>query len=377
MILNNNDSKAFIMGSLDVNGGTGVPAAPEPYQFGDYFCINHDLHLCRTEDGTKSSAVIVYRNRINGDYYNQEIDYDNSTTVDVEQSIAAGYLAYSLGAGSNVEFQNVVWASGQWKSYSGYVNNLSKYTDNKLVGNSNELYDRAEGWASFYYNLLYPNNFKLNFDVQPTNENDLRIYVDQNARTYTEGPYMINILDNAGNIITNKEATYHSAGTLGNLLYQEISGLNPGCKYFQFAKLDTATATVTFTDGSTEEYQNINILDANGGILTFPKPGEIFSIRIEIPNGESRTVASIEPHFAINYLTEIPGSTIMYKNPSTIRYEINIERVQKWGEAYPQGFGYNNTEYIFKKTAAEMDPDTLNTEDMVKEYLYDLIHDNA
>ena len=136
---------------------------------------------------------MVYRNRNNGNYYNEEIEYLAKAQPAVEQSIAAGYYAYKLGAGSNKELQNVVWASGQWEGKPGYVNNLSNYTGT-TVSATNALYDRAEGWANFYYNLLQPSGMRLNIDVLPVSEDDLRIYVDQNARTYTEGPYMLSLI---------------------------------------------------------------------------------------------------------------------------------------------------------------------------------------
>ena len=330
MIIKGTTSQAFTQGGIDVDGSTGMPIAPEPYQEGDRWCSNHANHLVVTEDGTKNTSPIVHINRIKGsDYYNQESTYTEDVEFDdIEQSIAAGFLAYKRRAGTQDEFQTVVWASGQWKEKAGYVNNLGKYTGTTLNGGGSALSDRAEGWASFYYNYLYPNGGQLLIDVQPTSEEDIRVYVDQNARTYTEGPYMINLLDASGGIATNKAATYHSAGTIGNLLYQEISGLNVGCSIFQFAKLNSATATVTYTDGSTEEFSTITILDANGGVLTFPKPGEVFYIRIEIPAGETRTVAKIEPHFSVNYLTKISGTATQYV-ASAIVYELNVETSEK------------------------------------------------
>ena len=375
ILINSSDSQAFTMGSLDVNGGEGITAGPQPYLFGDYYCIDYSRPLTRTEDGTKNSNRIVYQNRNNGNYYNEEIQYDTYATVNVEQSIAAGYLAFILGAGSNAQFQNVVWASGQWQGKPGYVNNLHNYTGT-TVSATNALYDRAEGWANFYYNLLQPSGMRLNIDVLPTSEDDLRIYVDQNARTYTEGPYMINILDASGNIINNTATEYHSAGTIGNLLYQEISGLNLGSGVFQFARLNSATATLSYTDGSTSEISNITILDANGNVLAFPKPGEVFYIRVEIPSGESRTVSRIEPHFNVQYLTQIPGSVIQYR-ATTLRYEITNDKIRKWAEASQVYFDGNNSEWTFDKSIAEMGADAFNRESLVVGYLYALIFNNA
>ena len=367
MIIKGTTSQAFTMGSLDIHGGEGITSGPEAYLFGDYYCINHDKNLTRTEDGSKWAPTIVYRNRRNGNYYNEEIDYAVKDTPTVEQSIAAGYYAYRLGAGTNAAFQNVVWASGQWQSYAGYVNNLTTYTNTTVSGGANALYDRAEGWANFYYKVLYPNNMQLLFDVQPTSEDDLRVYVDQNARTYTEGPYMINIVNTSGGVITNTATSYHNAGTVGNLLYQEISGLNTGCSYFQFAKLNSATATVTYTDGSTEEFANITILNANGGVLKFPKPGEIFYIRVEIPSGETRTVAKIEPHFNVQYLTRLPGTVTRYK-AKFLHYEVNNDKVQEWTDSYPGGTTGDNLVYWYtNKTIKELN---IYTKEELEKYVY-------
>ena len=372
MIIKSGSSQALTIGTLDFEGGEGIPLSPETYLFGDYWCVDHALNLVRTE-GNKFNSI-VHINRTNTSYYNESNDYELINTPVTEQSIAAGYLAYLLGAGSNVQFQNVVWASGQWASYGGYVENLINYTGTTISGGSSPLADRAEGWASFYYNYLYPNNGQLLIDVQPTSEDDLRVYVDQNARTYTEGPYMINLLDASGGIATNKSATFHSAGTIGNLLYQEISGLNPGCSYFQFARLNSATATVSYTDGSTDEFANITILDANGGVLTFPKPGEVFYIRVEIPSGETRTVSKIEPHFSVQYLTDIAGQTEQY-TARRLYYELKTEKAAEYTDSTINSWDTGRgTEFRTNATIASL-LGQVNTERDLLSYLDQLILD--
>lgn len=374
MIIKSGSSQALTIGELDFNGGEGIPLAPETYLFGDYWCVDHSLNLVRTE-GNKFNSI-VHINRTNSSYYNESNDYELINTPTTEQSIAAGYLAYLLGAGSNVEFQNVVWASGQWSSYPGYVDNLVNYTGTKLSGNGSPLADRAEGWASFYYNLLAKNNYQLNIDVKPTSEEELRIYVDQNARTYTEGPYMINIVDSDGNIITNHAATYHNAGTIGNLLYQEISGLNAGCSYFQFARLNSATATVSYTDGSSDEFSNITILDANGNVLAFPKPGEVFYIRIEIPSGETRTVSKIEPHFSVQYLTDITGETEQY-TARRLYYELKTEKAAEYTDSIIYSFDVGRgTLFRTNATIGSLySGESINSDKDLLSYLEDLILD--
>ena len=86
------------------------------------------MNLIRTEDGGKFSTPIVHYNRNYALYYNETISYQPDETYDIEQSIAAGYLAYQLGGGSLAEVQDVVWASGAWSESPGYVQNLYNYT---------------------------------------------------------------------------------------------------------------------------------------------------------------------------------------------------------------------------------------------------------
>ena len=137
-------------------------------------------------------------------------------------------------------------------------------------------------------------------------------------------------------------------------------------------------STVSFTDGSSEDYStNITILDANGGVLPFPKPGEIFYIRIEVPEGESRTVERIEPNFNVQYLTEIPRSTYRY-DATTIRFELYKENNQKWLDTYAASTDRNIATITMNtiKEILEEHPEVVDT-DSVKQYLIDTIIEKA
>ena len=199
MIISNTKASAasfpnsFNMGTLDLFGGEGITSGPETYLFGDYYCGNHNLPLTRTEDGTKGGRKLVHLNRNNSSYYNEQITYTFSKSVEIEQSIAGGRLAYENGGGSKVELQKIVWASGQWNGKPGYVNNLPNYTGTTTSA-SNVLEERAGAWANFYYNILQVSGNKIIIQTSPTDENEMRVYVDQDARTYTQGPYKIDII---------------------------------------------------------------------------------------------------------------------------------------------------------------------------------------
>ena len=127
----------------------------------------------------------------------------------------------------------------------------------------------------------------------------------------------------------------------------------------------------------TRKLPNITILDANGGVLPFPKPGEIFYIRIEVPEGESRTVERIEPNFNVQYLTEIPGSTYRY-DATTIRFELYKENNQKWLDTYAASTDRNIATITMNtiKEILEEHPEVVDT-DSVKQYLIDTIIEKA
>ena len=322
ILVNSSDSQAFTIGSLDIFGGEGITSYPEPYLFGDYYCGNHALPLTRTEDGTKGGRKLVHFNRINGAYYNQQITYSLSETVTIEQSIAGGRLAYESGGGSKAELQTVIWASGQWSGKPGYINNLPNYTGT-TTNASNVIEERAGAWANFYYNILQVSGNKLIIQTSPTNENDIRVYVDQDARTYTQGPYKIDIINSSGAILNDVATEHYTGVTLGTMLTNEILGTNSGCGTFKFAALKRKSANITYADGETFETGKMKILDASGNEIGFPQFGQEFYVEVTIDDGEAHAISTIEPDFYIEYVTKIPGSTGIYY-ATELQYELDV-----------------------------------------------------
>ena len=337
MIIKSNKVSAFdtLMGGMDFHtgptAGDGITIGPHMYNYGDQWCVDNTKTLARTDTGSKGGTCIAYVNRNKNDYsYRNEMNhYALSNSAQVEQSIAAAYYTYKLmGQGSKTEMQQNVWSSGQWKGKEGYHNNLVNYTGNKQSAGSKAISARAQQWANFYYNVLKPSGMKVNIDVKPTDEKELSVYVDQIARTYTQGPYMIDLKNSGGASIAKQKTEYSNGEDLGTLIYNEIIEENPGEEYFKFCELDEVYATVKYTDGSIQEKVKIKILDENGQELKFPKFTEIFYIQIQIPAGETRTVETFEMDFKLKYITELPGKVNTYKS-DWIEYELTCEQLKE------------------------------------------------
>ena len=371
----------FTMGKMDLFGGEGICVRPHTYLFGDYFCINHGNQLVRSIGGMR----VVYLNRINGNYYNEEIRYSNVDNPKTEQSIAAARYVYEQGQATAPQFQGVVWASGQWAGKKGYVNNLMQYKNDNLYGNaSNKAAARGSDWANFYYNLLQESgNNKVNIDVKPKSESDIRVCVNQPDRTFIQGPYEINIVDSSGNVMNNKATQWSTEySDIGTLVYREIVGQNTGEDIFQFCKITSATVTIRYTDGSTSTKTidtastsgSVKILDESGTTIPFPEFGSTFYLGVPM-GSESRTVENLEMDFKLEYTTEMKGITHKYKSTS-IEYEISNDKLKSWANStleYTHGneSGWKLEESI--NTVGTQNNDSLT----LKVYLVSKISSNA
>ena len=352
---------SFNMGVMDFYGGSGMPFGPEPYYFGDFFCSNHHTQLTRRVNG----STVVYVHRTNKGYWNESITYDKFDTRELEQSIAAGYYMYKAGAGSNVELQNVVWASGQWASKKGYVQNLVQYKGDTANGSaSSKLISRAEDWANFYYNLIVPSgNNKINIEVKPDTPDSLRVMVNQPDRTFIQGPYKIDIINSSGASMSGTATQHIQSPNIGTLVYNEIMGNNVGQDVLRFCEVGKAVATIKYTDGSTSTQivntpttqGTVKLLDEAGNEILFPQFGQQFFIKVAVSPAESagRTVETVEMDFDLDFTTKFKGTTHMYK-AGEVRYELNNEILKVWtdfGLKYDLG---NQTGWFLKKTIDEL-----------------------
>lgn len=372
---------SFLIGNLDVYGGDGIAPGPEPFKFGNYWCIDHSLPLVRRVNGN----IVVFRNRQSAEeYYNEQINYHRKASLKTEQSIVAAYYAYGKNGGTQWDFQRVVWSSGQWAGKNGYVNNLNKYigTHQSSTANSSKVVARGEDWANFYYNYLKETgNDKVNIKVTPTDEKDIRVCVNQPDRTFIQGPYQIDLTDSSGKVMNNNSTQYASYTNIGTLVYNEILGKNVGEDIFQFCKVKTATTTVKYTDGSSEQKGiktpstdgPVIFLDESGSEIPFPEFGKKFYLKVPM-GSEAKAVQTIEFDFNLDYMTNISGKTTQY-DAYTILFEINNDTLQKWANSTNIGRDEEH-ETVFKLNQSISEVGATSTEDLA-EYIHKKIIENA
>ena len=269
-----------------------------------YYCANPLYSSARRV--TNSKQTDKYPVIMDGGYpaSRQETTYSFLKSGEAAQSIA---YAKWQGA-SNAVMQNIVWASWQWSSYA--PNCLTGNDGYSLSVNSGGLYGRSQRFANFIYRAL-ENQTTLNYTYAPTQEDskDIKVMIDQNATTYTVGPYKLDFS-------TSKQTTLDGQMTLGDLVYDEI--VNNYSGKFIWGQV---TADITDANGGTiSDVTNVEVLDASGNVIStkFPKFGEEFYIRYT----SSDKLTEICPNIYISYVPKIQGTTETYES-SQVEYIIH------------------------------------------------------
>ena len=269
-----------------------------------YYCANPLYSSARR--ATNSKQTDKYPVIMDGGYpaSRQETTYSFLKSGEAAQSIA---YAKWQGA-SNAVMQNIVWASWQWSSYA--PNCLTGNDGYSLSVNSGGLYGRSQRFANFIYRAL-ENQTTLNYTYAPTQEDskDIKVMIDQNATTYTVGPYKLDFS-------TSKQTTLDGQMTLGDLVYDEI--VNNYSGKFIWGQV---TADITDANGGTiSDVTNVEVLDASGNVIStkFPKFGEEFYIRYT----SSDKLTEICPNIYISYVPKIQGTTETYES-SQVEYIIH------------------------------------------------------
>ena len=269
-----------------------------------YYCANPLYSSARRV--TNSKQTDKYPVIMDGGYpaSRQETTYSFLKSGEAAQSIA---YAKWQGA-SNAVMQNIVWASWQWSSYA--PNCLTGNDGYSLSVNSGGLYGRSQRFANFIYRAL-ENQTTLNYTYAPTQEDskDIKVMIDQNATTYTVGPYKLDFS-------TSKQTTLDGQMTLGDLVYDEI--VNDYSGKFIWGQV---TADITDENGGiNSDVANIEVLDASGNVIStkFPKFGQEFYIRYT----SSEKIQEICPNIYISFVPKIEGTTQTYES-SQVEYIIH------------------------------------------------------
>ena len=259
--------------------GFSLPGSlSHPYLYDEYlFCRNHN----------KSYSL---QNITGMDKSTRLVNYDEEGEQSLEQSLAFGvYTAIETNNWDTDKIQEILWSTRQFQGLPNYIEMLTDYTGNTTSPTSSDpLIARSNQYAQFYYGILNGGN-KLQLT---TEKNDSKVLVDQTDKTYTVGPYKIDIK------VGDLKDPIKDAKTI---LYNELAGINaqkyPGTPSF-------ATYSITGLDGT-----NIKFLDKSGKEIKFPNWGEDFYIKYTPNNG----ITQINPKVTVNYVKNLVGKVILYK----------------------------------------------------------------
>lgn len=271
---------AIILSISSTVFGFSFPASlSHPYLYDNYlFCRNHN----------KSYSIQNVPGLIKSTRY---IEYGEAGEIELEQSLAfAVYTASKMGNWNPDKIQEILWSTRQFKDLSSYIEMLDDYTGNTTSWASSDVLEaRSNQYAQFYYGIL---NGGKNMEFT-TETKDSKVLVDQTDKTYTVGPYKIDV--KTGNLTD-------SVKNAKTILYNELAGINeqeyPNAPAF-------ATYEITGLEG-----KNIKFLDKSGKEIKFPNWGEDFYIRYNPTNG----VTTINPKIVINYIKKVTGRAVLYES---------------------------------------------------------------
>ena len=240
------------------------------------FCINHDQSY--------------YVDNVRGmDEDSRVIEYEEIGEKNLEQSVGFAFYTALNGTRNNAALQHVIWASGQFASEPNYEQLLVEYTNettNPSVGSYIRV--RSNQFAQFYYGILNGGQNPLTLTTETANS---KVLVDYTDKTYTVGPYKIDVVTGQLSDATKDAKT---------ILYNELAGIN--AKNYPDS-VPFATYTLTGVDGT-----DVVFVDKSGNVIDFPNWGEEFYIRYKPNSG----VTTINPRIHIHYICKMIGTAMTY-----------------------------------------------------------------
>lgn len=229
----------------------------------------------------------------------------NASPGDVVEEAQSIAYAEWVGA-TEEERQNLIYASDQWLPYTGVsclADDVERLPPYKTTDPG--IYGRSTKFANFVYKALNSSgNLGLSSSITDDDDPRLRLVVDQDAETYTLGPYTISF-PKQGDPLDDP-----SLGILGDLVWDEIVNEYEG--KFIWGDIN---ATIRFQDGTSETVR-VDVLDSSGQLIEegFPHFGNEFYIRYHADK-DGRIVDFIKPYITINYQKKFTDAYIRVQGP--------------------------------------------------------------
>ena len=256
-----------------------------------------DYNLFSSIHGAKLGAFDAWGNPSTATVF----DMTSYRDINVEPSVGyAYYLASKLNNFNSAEMQNIIWSSGQWNNES---NMLDLYEGDTTKDDNTINSYRSYQYVTVYYNILKEaidndkNLFKINSE-----DDAVRVFVDQDTGEYTIGPYELAL----NTQYTDEAATF---------LYNEIIGENSG------ETDDTAFAKYKGITGLNGDNENAIFLDFTGNQIKFPDfvSGKDFYIRFK-PNNDGAIQNTGKPVINVSYLQNFKANELVVYNPNTVQF---------------------------------------------------------
>ena len=331
----------------NIDGSNTTQMWTMPFSDGNtYYCGNPLFSSARRLQQTKQRVVSPVAPDGGYSATRQETTYELSKTTVLPQSVAYAKWANA----SNTEMQDIIWASWQWDD----ADLLTGNDGDKLNVNSSGIRGRSQRFANFINKVLIDGTtFNITSTPVEDNSKDIKIMIDQNANTYTVGPYTIDFSNSS-------ETTLDGVMTLGDLVYDEI--VNNYASKFIWGAVD---AEITNEDGSVINTSDIEVLDSSGNVYSgkFPKFGQEFYIRYT----SSDKIIKIEPGINISYVSKISGVGNTYM-PTICEFIVHKDEsgktLKKAMNAYNYSFVsdglFKSKNYVKVETMSDVENEFLN-----------------
>lgn len=285
---------------------------------GSYFCTAHNRGLnFYIKTSTAGDSI-----KLGGQ---TSLTYDGNTEYVSDIEPASGYAFYviqqdGLTTNGNADLQNVLWASDSWTGTSNMTTHTTEdassrisFFEGNMAGDSDtdKLWSRAYRFGNVYYGMLRYTQANESVIKVVSDENNLKVMVDQDEKSYVVGPYVVGLNDKIedNNFLANAK----------KYLVNELNGIN------SFETEENRFAT--YSGISVPSGSKISVVDENGNEYsnkTMPDIGSTFYVKYtNIKDEDSFDLKADKPVLDISILNGKFSGNVTNLSAKSVTLETN------------------------------------------------------